>query len=226
MSSAEILGGYFDRLDSADRGEHLLSIQKNTRRMADLMEEVLLLSRVEAGRLNLEPNPIDLAVFCHRLVDEVRSATNGRCPIELRVDASFQESSADERLLRHILTNLLTNSVKYSPQGSPVFFSMERFGTRARFQIADRGIGIPEADQKWLFNAFHRARNVGNTPGTGLGLVIVKRCVELHRGAIRIQSTPGEGTTVHVEIPTELAALETKSNTSFLRNPAIAETSI
>lgn len=218
MSSSEILREYFNRLDSAERGEHLLSIQKNTRRMADLMEEVLLLSRVEAGKLNLEPQSIDIAVFCRRLVDEVISATNARCPIELTLESLEGETYADERLLRHILTNLLTNAVKYSGEGVPVKFAAQRLGTRVRFEIADKGIGIPEADQKWLFNAFQRGRNVGSIPGTGLGLVIVKRCVELHRGAIRIESSPGHGTRVEVDIPTALAALDAKSsNTTFLR---------
>ncbi len=218
MSSSEILREYFDRLESTERNDHLQSIQKNTRRMADLMEEVLLLSRVEAGKLNLEPQPLDLGVFCRRLVDEVLSATNARCPIELTLDSVETDTFADDRLLRHILTNLLTNAVKYSPQGSPVHFRTARMAARIRFEIEDHGIGIPEPDQKWLFNAFQRGRNVGNIPGTGLGLVIVKRCVELHRGAIRVESSPGQGTKVEVEVPVALAGRDGKSsNTTFLR---------
>jgi PAS domain S-box-containing protein len=216
MSSAEILAEYFEQLEAADRIDHLRSIQKNTRRMADMMEEVLLLSRVEAGRLTLEAQPIELPLFCRRLVDEVQSATHRRCPIELNVGDFDTETFADERLLRHILTNLLTNAVKYSPEGSPVDFRMNRFGTRVQFVVGDRGIGIPDKDQKWLFNAFHRGGNVGEIPGTGLGLVIVKRCVELHRGAIRIDSEVGRGTVIEVEIPVAAAALELKPSTTFI----------
>lgn len=216
MSSAEILGEYFDQLDNAERVDHLKSIQKNTRRMADLMEEVLLLSRVEAGKLSLEAHEMDLPLFCRRLVDEVLSATHRRCPIEMTVQTFDGETFADERLLRHILINLLTNAVKYSREGAPVQFIMTRFGTKVRFEIIDQGIGIPERDQKWLFNAFHRGRNVGAIPGTGLGLVIVKRCVELHRGSIQIDSEAGEGTHVQVEVPVAAAALELKSNTTFV----------
>jgi PAS domain S-box-containing protein len=216
MSSSEILEEYFDRLDAAERHEHLDSINKNTRRMADLMEEVLLLSRVEAGRLSLDPQALDLPVFCRRLVDEVLSATHRRCPIELTVDAIADETYADERLLRHILTNLLTNAVKYSAEGTPVRFFMARLATRVRFEIEDHGIGIPEQDQKWIFNAFQRGRNVGNIPGTGLGLVIVKRCVELHRGSIQIESAVGRGTKVAVEVPVALATLAPKSNAALV----------
>lgn len=216
MSSAEILAEYFDRMEPAERHEHLGSIRKNTRRMADMMEEVLLLSRVEAGKLTLQAELIDLPSFCRRLVDEVLSATHRRCPIELTVNCFDCETFADERLLRHILTNLLTNAVKYSPEGSAVDFHMTRFGTRVQFIVRDSGIGIPERDQKWLFNAFHRGRNVGEIPGTGLGLVIVKRCVELHRGSIRIDSQVGRGTTVEVDIPVAAAALELKPITTFV----------
>ena len=215
MSSSEILDEYFDRLEPADRAEHLESIKKNTRRMAELMEEVLLLSRVEAGKLSLDPQALDLAVFCRRLVDEVLSATHRRCPIELTVDSPNEETFADERLLRHILNNLLTNAVKYSPEGAAVHFTVTRLATRVRFAVQDHGIGIPEQDQKWIFHAFQRGRNVGNIPGTGLGLVIVKRCVELHRGTIRIESAAGSGTKVEVEVPVALATLSSKSNTAL-----------
>ena len=211
MSSSEILDAYFDQLNQEQRFEHLDSIRKNTRRMADLMEEVLLLGRVEAGRLSLDPQPLDLAAFCRRLVDEVLSATHRRCPVEVTLDAADGDTYADERLLRHILTNLLTNAVKYSPEGVAVQFNMARLATRVRFEVVDHGIGIPEQDQKWIFNAFQRGRNVGDIPGTGLGLVIVKRCVELHRGMIRIDSAVGRGTKVEVEVPVALATLAPKS---------------
>jgi signal transduction histidine kinase len=211
MSSSEILHEYFEQLNVTDRGEHLESIKKNTRRMAELMEEVLLLSRVEAGKLTLDPQAMDLSSFCRRLVDEVLSATNRRCPIELTVDSAVSEVFLDERLLRHIFTNLLTNAVKYSPEGVAVHFSMSRQATKVHFEVSDRGIGIPEDDQKWLFNAFQRGRNVGTIAGTGLGLVIVKRCVELHRGSIRVQSALGQGTSVEVDVPVTVAALDPRA---------------
>src|SRR5262249_43037969 len=146
------------------------------------MEEVLLLSRVDAGKMTCRPGPLDLAVFCARVADEVTSATAGRCRIELKSPPGLGEASADEGLLRHILTNLLNNAVKYSPAGASVEFHIEPKGPLALFTVRDRGLGIPDADTKQLFQAFHRGRNVGETPGTGLGMYIVKRCVELHGG--------------------------------------------
>jgi signal transduction histidine kinase len=201
MSSAEILENYFDKLGSAERRDQLQSIQKNTRRMAGLMEEVLLLGMVEAGKMDYKPAPIPLETFCERLVGELMSATERKCPVSLTARNLGDEAYGDERLLRHIFSNLLSNAVKYSPEGSCVDFEIEREGANAVCRIRDRGRGIPEQDLPWLFRAFHRGGNVGQVPGSGLGLTIVKRCVELHRGTIHIQSKVGEGTVVTVRLP-------------------------
>jgi PAS domain S-box-containing protein len=201
MSSAEILADYLDRLEPDERGEHLNSIARNAKRMGDMMEEVLVLGRLDAGKMDFKPAPLDLRGLCVRLVDDVLSATDRRCPIELHADGIAGEAQADEGLVRHILINLLTNAVKYSESGASVEFSVARSGDDAICVVRDRGIGIPEEDREWLFNAFQRGRNVGQRPGTGLGLVIVKRCVELHGGHISLESKTGEGTAVTVQLP-------------------------
>jgi signal transduction histidine kinase len=201
LSSAQILSDYFGQLSTEERLEHLGSIAKNSQLMAGLMEEVLVLSRVESGKLAFEPAALDLASFCRRLVEEVRSATRGASPIELAVGPDCVAARADERLLRHIFTNILVNAVKYSSPGSAVEFTVAREKHQAFCRVRDHGIGIPEEDLERLFTAFHRGRNVGPVSGSGLGLVIVKRCVELHSGSIRVESKPGEGTTVTVHLP-------------------------
>lgn len=200
MSSSEILKSYQDRLTAEKRGEHLNDIFQSTRRMGDLIEEVLLLSRVEAGRLGCKPEPLDLGDLCRRLSDETLSATQQRCPIIFKESGSLSGTYADEALLRHIFGNLLSNAVKYSHPGTPVELTTERQGTDAVFVVRDRGIGVPEADVKLLFQPFHRARNVGEAPGSGLGLVIVQRCVNLHGGSIKLESVEGVGTTVTVRL--------------------------
>ena len=111
------------------------------------------------------------------------------------------EAEGDEQLLGHIFTNLLSNAVKYSEPGTTVRFAIERNGLEAICIVQDRGIGIPEGDQRQLFKAFHRGSNVGARPGTGLGLLLVKRCTQLHRGEVQVKSKIGEGTTVTVKLP-------------------------
>ncbi len=201
LSSAEILEAYFDQLESAERREQLQSIQKNTRRMASLMEEVLVLGMVEAGKLECQPSPLELPAFCRRLVDELHSATGGKCPITWWVAEEAVAALADERLLQHIFTNLLSNAVNYSEKGSPVGFEIERQGAEAVCCVRDHGLGIPETDVVRIFEAFQRGSNTGDLPGTGLGLAIVKRCTELHRGSLQVQSAVGRGTTITVRLP-------------------------
>jgi signal transduction histidine kinase len=201
LSSAEILDSYFEQLDPGERREHLKSIQRNTRRMAGLMEEVLVLGMVEAGKMEFKPSPMDLRVFCQRLLEELQTATERKCPVAFEPENVPTKASADERLLRHILSNLIGNAIKYSAAGSPVEFEIRAEGRQAICVVRDRGVGIPPEDQERLFQAFHRGANVRDVPGTGLGLTIVKRCVELHGGTLHLESRPGHGTTVTVSLP-------------------------
>jgi signal transduction histidine kinase len=201
QSSAELLREFYQKMGPAEREEQLESITGNTRRMVGMMEEILVLSRLDAGKLDFRPSPLDLNTFCRRIVDEVLSATSRRCRIQLSMEAALPEAHADERLLAHILTNLLSNAVKYSEPEACVYFAVEVNLKDALFIIRDDGIGISEEDQQMLFTAFHRGGNVGGRPGTGLGLLLVKRCVELHQGRVQIESKLGGGTTVTVRVP-------------------------
>lgn len=200
LSAAENLNDYLDRLPPAQRQRQLQHIMQATRHMGHLVENVLLLGRAEAGKLDCKPAPLDLAGCCERLTHQVRSATAGRCPILFR-PGTLAAARGDEGLLRHILTNLLSNAVKYSAAGTPVEFTLEQRNGDAVFAVTDRGIGIPVADQKLLFTAFQRGRNAGHLPGTGLGLVIAKHCVQAHGGTIRCESAEGVGTTFTVRLP-------------------------
>ncbi len=204
QSSAEILSDYLSQLTPEERLEQLKSIIKNSRRMAGLMEEVLVLGRLDAGRMSFQPALLDLAALCRQLVDEVHSTTEAQCPIEFFTAGLPTEAMADERLLRHILLNLLSNAVKYSDPGERVVFHARGSGDAVEFIVSDRGIGIPQPEQERLFEAFHRGSNVGQRQGTGLGLVIVKRCVDLHRGTIAIESRVGRGTSVTVALPLQV----------------------
>jgi signal transduction histidine kinase len=201
QSSAELLTEFYQRMHPDERNAQLQSIRTSTRRMAGMMEEILVLSRLDAGKLEFQPMLMDLNSFCRRVADEVNSATNRRCAIDLVLNSVPGRAWADERLLGHIFTNLLSNAVKYSEPGARVRFSMQQDGDDALCTVQDRGIGIPEEDQQKLFKAFHRGSNVTGRPGTGLGLMLVKRCAELHGGTLQLNSKVGEGTTVVVRLP-------------------------
>jgi PAS domain S-box-containing protein len=201
QSSAELLREFHQKMQPVERNEQLESIARNTRRMAGMMEGVLVLSRLDAGKLDFQPTVLDLNLFCRRVVDEVLSATNRRGKIELTLHSIPSAAKADEQLLGHIFTNLLSNAVKYSEPGATMQFTVKRDGRNAVCVVRDGGIGISENDQLQLFKAFHRGGNVGTRPGTGLGLLLVKRCAELHGGTVQVNSRISEGTTVTVTLP-------------------------
>ncbi len=201
MSSVDNLDRYHDRLPPEKREQLLKTINKSVRRMAGMMEEVLVLGRVESGKMEFKPESFDLPGFCQRIVEEIQSVTNRRCPIEVQTEGVPSTAFGDENVLRHILSNLLSNAVKYSPEGQTVGLKVMQNWTNAVFIIKDKGCGIPEADCEKLFQAFHRGSNVRQVPGTGLGLVIVARCVQIYGGRIEFSSVEGQGTEFTVTLP-------------------------
>jgi len=203
QSSAELLRDYSQRLPADERAELLGMIATSVRRMGGMLDNVLAIGRADAERLEFNPQPVDLAVFCAALVEEARRAAEGPASAEvrLRIEGDGIRVRADEKLLRHILGNLLGNALKYSPGGGVVRFDVARRGAAVEFAVADSGIGIPAEDLPHLFEPFHRARNIGSIAGTGLGLAIVKRCVDLHGGTIAVESRVGAGTRAVVTLP-------------------------
>ena len=138
------------------------------------------------------------------VVEELRSGIAKQHVIEFEHQFERGSLNLDEKLLRHILTNLLSNAVKYSPPGSAVSLLLAEHDGEAVIEVGDQGIGIPLEDQAHLFESFHRASNVGHRQGTGLGLVIVKKAVELHGGTIAVESKVNAGTRISVRLPLPL----------------------
>lgn len=218
QSSVDLLRRYSDPLLQEKRLEHLSRISSAIEQMNSMVQDVLLLSEAEAGKLQLQPAPVDLVQLCRSLVSELIVADRkqhnitfspmGECKVELSETTSLERESTapmeyflDEKLVRYILINLLGNALKYSPPGSTVQLDLTCYPDHAVFRIQDQGIGIPSKDMLRLFESFHRASNVAATQGTGLGLAIVKQCVDLHGGQISVDSLVGKGSTFTVTLP-------------------------
>ncbi len=201
LSSTELLeaSSYTGADDRQQR--HYRQIKTAIQRMTVLLNGVLLLGRVEAGKLAFNPTPLNLLDFCHALVDEMQLTAGSKHTITLIDQGSCTAACLDVHLLQCILTNLLSNAVKYSPQGGTIQFTLACHNGDATFQICDEGIGIPAADRDHLFESFHRGANVGNIEGTGLGLAIVKHAVDLHGGTIDVANDTDRGTTFTVTLP-------------------------
>ena len=188
-------------MSGEERLEELHVIERTTNHMAHLLDNVLTLSKGEAGKLECHPESIEVRQFCQRLVERFQAISEDSHTIELSAECPELQVSVDQKLLEHILSNLLSNAIKYSPAGGAIFFELVRKNEDLIFRIKDEGIGIPEADQAHLFEAFHRGMNVDNIEGTGLGLSIVKQFVDLHDGTISVESSPGNGATFTVTLP-------------------------
>jgi PAS domain S-box-containing protein len=201
LSSAELLEHYGAQLAPEEKQELYQSIRTGVDRMTRMLDNVLVIGRAEAQMLDFKPALSDLAAFCDGLVDEMRLAAGINHSLAYTYEGARGPVNVDERLLRHVLVNLISNAFKYSPKGGAVHFSVRVNNGTAAFEVRDSGIGIPAEDQPRLFETFHRARNVGNISGTGLGLAIVKKSLELHGGSIRFNSVPGQGTRFEVTIP-------------------------
>lgn len=200
-SSVEILERYAERLSTGERAEHLAEIRRGARRLADLVEEVLFLGKAEAGRIPLERRPLDLAAVLEKIASEVSTALGADRVIHLDVERAVRRVRLDLRLVTHVVTNLVSNALKYSTLDKAVTVRARRDGEAVTIEVEDRGIGIPAADQRKLFQVFQRASNVGAISGSGLGLAIVKRCVDLHGGTVALASEVGKGTRVTARLP-------------------------
>jgi signal transduction histidine kinase len=201
--------GYLELLldnegDLTDEQRHFLAIvDRNSRRLLDLVGDLLFLAQVDAGRLAMDFDDVDLLTVVDESVEAARplAAAKG---IELTASAQpLPRLCGDRARLAQVLDNLVSNALKFTPSGGRVEVSLGPVDGRAVLEVADTGFGIPEEEQKQLFERFFRSSNAAANaiPGTGLGLTIARANVERHHGQITVDSAEGEGTTVRVEIP-------------------------
>ncbi|HEY9812844.1 MAG TPA: ATP-binding protein, partial [Candidatus Sericytochromatia bacterium] len=208
LSAAQALKAYFHNWTDEKKFAYLQYIEDAVGHMSGLLKDVLVIAKAEAGKLEFSPVEIDLVKFCSELTEEMQLNDSNQhrlnfiiCSNCFGVSLSSVIAYMDEKLLRQIFSNLLANAIKYSPSNSAVQFKLTCENNYAIFQVQDAGIGIPLQDQKMVFDPFHRAENVGNIPGTGLGLTIVKNSCSLHGGSISVDSKVGKGTTFTVILP-------------------------
>jgi two-component system, sensor histidine kinase and response regulator len=200
ITSTHLLEDFPEKIDPARRQTHLERIEASAHQLLQMLDNMLLISQMETAKLSLKPQALQVRPFFQHIVDDFQAihGETHRLVYECHLDDVVM---ADPRLLQHIAINLISNAIKYSPQGGEVRVLLDKRGAQWAFSVEDHGIGIPEADLKQLFEAFYRAGNVGTISGTGLGLVIAKEAVELHGGSITVESVVGEGTTFTMHLP-------------------------
>jgi signal transduction histidine kinase len=202
-NALEILeGGEYPKL-TAEEFEHVLGTARRTsRRMRTLMEDLLSAGSIQSGHFVVAPRKTDLWTIFSDALEIVTPSTDSRSQrIEIDVPESAPEVMADKRYARQVLTNLLANASKYSPEQSVIRVVVRPVPNMVRISVEDQGPGIPQEQQAGLFERFYRVRNDNDAPGVGLGLAIAKGIVEAHGGSIGIDSGPGLGTRVWFTLP-------------------------
>ncbi len=174
-------------------------INHEVKRMTDLMNDVLILGKINAGRVPFEPKPTDVVSVCRELVNKYNGIQSDGREVNFKIEGNQVKFIMDEKLFGHAISNLLSNALKYSEgRGNPelaLLFNKNLL----KISVADKGIGIPENEIGNLFQPFFRAVNASETPGTGLGLAISKEYIELNGGTIEVKSKQNKGTTFNLE---------------------------
>jgi PAS domain S-box-containing protein len=213
LLSAELLQRYGMKWDETKRGEQLRRILDAAQRLNAMLEEILILGRVESGRYLCIPKDFDLIVFINQVINEMATNDNGKHVFAFNHDVDELPVFLDQEVFRRVLDNLLSNAIKYSPAGSQVTISIKIEDLFFLMEVSDQGIGIPEKDLKYLFQPFQRGSNSAEYPGTGIGLTIIQKSAELMNGTVSVSSREGAGTTFMVRFPARLVS--TTSPVSF-----------
>ncbi|MCA4896898.1 MAG: PAS domain S-box protein [Cytophagales bacterium] len=203
LSSVSLIDKYTSVEDLEKREKHVKRIKSAVGNMKDILEDFLSLGKMEEGKIQLNPElltPAELRDELEAVIQEMQRLTKPSQQITHTFTVT-EDCNIDRKMLRHIMTNLISNAIKFSPEGSSVDVSCENRKNELIFTIQDTGIGISEADQKHLFERFFRAENASNIQGTGLGLHIISRYLDLVDGHIELASKLNKGSTFIVHIP-------------------------
>lgn len=200
LSSVSLIARYDEAADADKRKKHIDRIKSSVTNLTEILNDFLSLEKLEEGIIRCHPEYFDLSQLVNELCDDMRNIAKPGQSISLNYTGK-NEVYLDRQLMRNAMINLFSNAIKYSPEHKPIFIRLDVADDKLRMEIEDKGIGIPEEDQPNVFERFYRAKNSGNIQGTGLGLNIVKKYVELMGGSISFVSKYNEGTTFTVEIP-------------------------
>ncbi len=203
LNAAELIEHYGHNFSREKTIRHVQKIQTAVKKIVNLLEDARTIIKDIGTNLTVNSQNVDIPKLCQNLVAEMENLASKKHSISFHATGNFTNTCLDEKLLGYIITNLLENAIKYSPEGGKILFEINNQDNVAVFRIQDEGIGIPDEDQELLFNYSKRGSNVGSITGTGIGLAIVKNCVDLHGGNITVNSKVGMGTTFTVTIPSQ-----------------------
>jgi PAS domain S-box-containing protein len=200
LSSASLISKYTKTEEQERRDKHIKRIKDSVKHLNDLLEDFLSLGKLEEGKVYTSIESFDVKEFLEDVTEEMKPILKPGQEIEVHHNG-MGSFSTDKKLLKNVLINLISNAAKFSPEGSQIDVDAFLENKHMKVAIRDQGIGISEEDQQHLFSSFFRGKNALNIQGTGLGLHIVKRYLDLVDGKVHLQSNLGAGTTITIELP-------------------------
>ena len=200
LSSASLLSSYVEKSDYEKCNRHIDKIKSAVKHLNDILEDFLSLGKLDEGKVTTSQSKFDLKEFINETVDEMKGLLKEGQYFESNYKGET-EIRSDKKLLKNILINLITNAIKFSEKDKMIRIDAAVNGQIANISVEDKGIGIASQDQQHLFSSFFRGFNATNIAGTGLGLHIVKRYIDLLHGNVNLQSELGKGTVVNISIP-------------------------
>jgi len=201
LSSADLLELYGKKWSDEKNRKHTGQIRRSVKYMTELLEDVLAMGRVETGKVTFSPGITSIYDLCVENLENIKNKIKDTHTLEFNFHSGRKEYCVDEKLMTQILSNIVNNSIKYSPAGGHISINVDEKEGCLVFIIKDQGIGIPQTELAKITTPFYRGRNVSNIPGTGLGLAIVKNAIELHGGKLLIESEVDKGSVFTVIIP-------------------------
>jgi two-component system, LuxR family, sensor kinase FixL len=201
LSSASIIGRYTQNENQLQREKHINRIKSAVNNLTGILNDFLSLSKLEEGIIEYQPTEFEIIQFCKNTVDEIRGLLKSGQYVAFEGDLPETVVHLDQRVLKNVLFNLLSNASKYSGEGTKITCRHTIVNQYLYIQVIDQGIGIPESEQQHLFGRFFRASNSLNIQGTGLGLNIVKQYIELMKGTVSYTSEENRGSTFSITIP-------------------------
>lgn len=203
LSSAQLLQIYAEK-DHPFRQKitkHAFKIENSVRALNNLLTSVLFFGKADENKLEFKPKKVFMGAFVKEVLDTVKAGIENEVTIKSEIGEMPKTLTTDPELVYQVLENLLSNAVKYSKDKGQIEFKLNVENGTLRATVADKGIGIPKSEQSQLFDRFFRAKNVGIIEGSGLGLSIVKKCMEVLQGEIEFESEQNKGTVFRVSIP-------------------------
>jgi PAS domain S-box-containing protein len=208
--TSDMIAKYNHRMNDDQRERYIEKIQAQVIKLNYLLETILLFNRSQSKGLELKTEPTNIKAFCHSLIQEMQAIAGERHIIHLELSGDDLTYELDKHLTAMLIGNLISNAVKYSPKGGKIWVQVDCQPSFINISVKDTGIGIPADDIPHVFENFYRAKNVGTINGTGLGLTLIKKIVDLYGGHIDIESTVNIGTVFKIHLPVQSVIIETE----------------